>query len=188
MRVAGASTEELSKVVGEAVIRLRMGGEDAHYAGGLVDGSKMLKLFGDVATELLIRLDGDEGLFRAYESVEFLAPVKSGDYIEARGRLVSIGNSSRKMEFTAHKVIQSLEGNAPAVGASSTGLAGAVGATSTALSTALLTAPAVSAAEVLDEPVLVCKAIGVCVTPVPFQRFSPGYGAAVETNRTPPQK
>ena len=56
-------------------LRLRMGAHDAHYAGELVDGARVLALFGDVATELLIRLDGDEGLFRAYEEVEFLAPL-----------------------------------------------------------------------------------------------------------------
>lgn len=135
---------ERCEIIGESVIRLRMGGEDAHYAGGLVDGSKMLKLFGDVATELLIRFDGDEGLFRAYESVEFLAPVKSGDYIEARGRIVSIGKTSRKMEFFAYKVISSLEGQSGS---------------------------AVSAAELLETPLLVCRAKGTCVTPLEFQRF-----------------
>ena len=90
----------------EVVIRLRMGAEDAHYGGNLVDGAMMLKLFGDVATELLIRRDGDEGLFRAYESVEFLAPVHGGDYIEARGKIVKEGKTSRTMEFSAWKVIR----------------------------------------------------------------------------------
>src|SRR5579863_2973139 len=89
-------------------LRLRMSAHDGHYAGGLVDGARMLQLFGDVATELLIRLDGDEGLFRAYESVEFLAPVYAGDYIEASGKIVGTGNSSRAMEFEARKVIQPL--------------------------------------------------------------------------------
>ncbi|MCL2170355.1 MAG: 3-aminobutyryl-CoA ammonia lyase, partial [Defluviitaleaceae bacterium] len=87
------------------MIRLRMSAKDAHYAGGLVDGARMLALFGDVATELLIRQDGDEGLFVAYDSVEFLAPVYAGDYIEATGKIVNVGNSSRKMEFVAKKVI-----------------------------------------------------------------------------------
>ena len=32
----------------------------AHYAGDLVDGAYVLGLFGDVATELCIRTDGDE--------------------------------------------------------------------------------------------------------------------------------
>ncbi len=87
------------------MIRVRMSSHDAHYGGNLVDGAKMLQLFGDVATELLIINDGDEGLFVAYDNVEFLAPVYAGDYIEATGEIVSIGNSSRKMIFEAKKVI-----------------------------------------------------------------------------------
>src|SRR5688500_12213614 len=86
-------------------LRVRMGAHDAHYAGELVDGARMLALFGDVATELLIRLDGDEGLFRAYESVEFLAPVLSGDYIEATGVITRVGATSRQMAFEARKVV-----------------------------------------------------------------------------------
>ena len=86
-------------------LRLRMSAHDAHYAGELVDGARMLALFGDLATELLIRLDGDEGLFRAYEAVEFLAPVFAGDYIEATAELVAVGNTSRKIRFEARKVI-----------------------------------------------------------------------------------
>ena len=61
-----------------SLIRLRMSAHDAHYGGNLVDGARMLALFGDVATELLIRMDGDEGLFVAYDNVEFLAPVSGG--------------------------------------------------------------------------------------------------------------
>src|ERR1700757_3294671 len=89
------------------MLRLRMSAHDAHYAGELVDGARMLALFGDVATELLIRLDGDEGLFRAYESVEFLAPVFAGDFVEVSAELVGIGNTSRKLRFEARKVITS---------------------------------------------------------------------------------
>ena len=100
----------------------------------------MLHLFGDVATELLIRRDGDEGLFRAYESVEFLAPVYGGDYIEARGKIVKEGRTSRTMEFTAWKVIRPRPDLSP------------------------------SAAEIVDPPVLVCKAKGTCVTPLESQR------------------
>src|SRR3954469_25490705 len=95
-----------SKRLPEAVLRLRIGAHDSHYAGGLVDGARMLQLFGDVATELLIRLDGDEGLFRAYRSVEFLAPVYAGDYIEVIGTLIRVGKTSREMRFEARKVIQ----------------------------------------------------------------------------------
>jgi len=128
------------KLQNTVVIRLRMGAEDAHYGGQLVDGAKMLHLFGDVATELLIRKDGDEGLFRACEAVEFLAPVKAGDYIEARGKIIKEGKTSRTMEFEAYKVIESR----PDINA--------------------------SAAEVLKEPILVCKARGTCVTPLELQR------------------
>jgi len=124
-----------------SLIRLRMSAHDAHYAGNLVDGSRMLNLFGDVATELLIRSDGDEGLFVAYDQVEFLAPVFAGDYIEATGRIVSIGKSSRKMVFEARKVI-----------------------------TAAKVEGQVSAADVLAEPVLVCRASGTCVVPLNCQR------------------
>src|SRR5215510_13993287 len=87
-----------------AVIRVRMSAHDAHYGGNLVDGARMLQLFGDVGTELSIRLDGDEGLFRAYDSIEFLAPVYAGDTLEVDGELVSVGNTSRKMRFEARKV------------------------------------------------------------------------------------
>ena len=89
----------------EALIRVRISEKDAHYGGGVVDGAKLLALLGDVATELLIRHDGDEGLFRAYDNVEFMAPVCPGDFLEARGTITKVGNTSRKMEFAIHKVI-----------------------------------------------------------------------------------
>ncbi len=124
----------------KAMIRLRMGQHDAHYGGNLVDGAKMLNLFGDVATELLIRNDGDEGLFCAYESVEFIAPVFAGDYIEAVGEIVNVGNSSRKMTFEARKVI------APRPDLSD------------------------SACDFLEDPIVVCRATGTCVVPKDKQR------------------
>lgn len=95
----------------ESKIRLRISAGDAHYGGGLVDGAHNLKLFGDVATELLIYTDGDEGLFVAYDNIEFLAPVKAGDYIEATGVITHYGNTSRKMSFEAKKVISALPGS-----------------------------------------------------------------------------
>ncbi len=116
-------------------IRLRMSAHDAHYGGDLVDGARMLALFGDVATELLIRSDGDEGLFASYDSVEFLAPVYAGDYIEAEGRIVRVGNRSRAMEFEARKVIAARPDLGPAK------------------------------AEVLATPLVVCRARGTCVAP-----------------------
>ncbi|MBV9719524.1 MAG: 3-aminobutyryl-CoA ammonia lyase [Candidatus Eremiobacteraeota bacterium] len=123
-----------------AIIRVRMSAQDAHYGGNLVDGARILALFGDVATELLVRLDGDEGLFAAYDEIRFLAPTYAGDYIEAEGRLVKIGKTSRRMEFEARKVITAR----PDLGE--------------------------SAAELLDPPAVVCRASGTCVTPKAKQR------------------
>lgn len=80
----------------KSMIRLRMSSHDAHYGGNLVDGARMLQLFGDVATELLIQMDGDEGLFKAYDSVEFMAPVFAGDFIEAVGEIVSSETAQEK--------------------------------------------------------------------------------------------
>ena len=123
-----------------SMIRLRMSSQDAHYGGNLVDGAHMLALFGDVATELLIMQDGDEGLFCAYDNVEFLAPVYAGDYIEAVGEITKVGNTSRKMVFEARKVVRPR----PDISA--------------------------SAAEVLEEPIVVCRASGTCVVPKQCQR------------------
>src|ERR1700722_1046750 len=89
----------------KATLRVRLSQLDAHYGGNLVSGSKMLEFFGDVATELLIRHDGDEGLFRAYDKVDFLAPAFAGDYLEIEGEITRFGNTSRAMRFTARKVI-----------------------------------------------------------------------------------
>ena len=83
----------------EAVHRLRLSHADAHYGGGLVAGGRLVKLFGDVATELCIRSDGDEGLLAGYSSIEFLQPVHAGDFIEVRGRVIRTGETSREMAF-----------------------------------------------------------------------------------------
>lgn len=76
----------------------------AHYAGNLVDGAYSLGLFGDVATELCIRTDGDEGLFASYSDVQFRAPVRAGDLLEISCELVRVGNRSRVMDFAVHVV------------------------------------------------------------------------------------
>ena len=89
----------------EGFIRLRVSAADGHYAGGLVDGARVMQLMGDAVTEVLIRHAGDEGLSVKMTS-EFLAPVRAGDYLEIRAKLVSVGNSSRTIECTAHKVIE----------------------------------------------------------------------------------
>jgi 3-aminobutyryl-CoA ammonia-lyase len=122
------------------MLRVRMSAQDAHYGGNLVDGARILALFGDVATELLIRADGDEGLFAAYEMVEFAAPVYAGDFIEASGRITRFGDTSRTMEFQARKVISPRTDISP------------------------------SAADVLAEPIVVVRARGTCVVPHKHQR------------------
>jgi 3-aminobutyryl-CoA ammonia-lyase len=71
----------------------------AHYGGNLVDGAYVLGLFGDVATDLCIQADGDEGLFASYQDVQFKAPVRGGDVIEATGRITRVGNRSRTIDF-----------------------------------------------------------------------------------------
>ncbi len=58
----------------ETKLQIRMSSRDVHYAGNLVDGARILNMFGDLATELTINYDGDEGLLRAYDKVEFFAP------------------------------------------------------------------------------------------------------------------
>jgi 3-aminobutyryl-CoA ammonia-lyase len=109
----------------------------AHYGGSLVDGAYALGLFGDVATELLIRTDGDEGLFAGYGAVEFVAPVQAGDVVEATGTLVRVGNRSREIAFEARVVCRSAPLRGP------------------------------SAADVLDPPLVVTRATGTVVVPNP---------------------
>jgi 3-aminobutyryl-CoA ammonia-lyase len=126
----------------KALVRVRMSQADAHYGGNLVDGARLLQLFGDVATELCIRHDGDEGLLRAYAEVEFLGPVHAGDFVEATGEITRVGRSSRAMRFEARKVV------VPRPDVSE------------------------SAGEALAEPVVVCRARGTCVVPEARQRGS----------------
>ena len=124
-------------------LRLRLSQQDAHYGGDLIDGAKTLALFGDVATELLIRHDGDEGLFRAYEKIDFYAPLYAGDFIEVEGEIIQKGNTSRKMHFRCYKVITARKD---------------------------LSA---SAADVLEHKLLVCEATGTCIVPYDKQRKTP---------------
>ena len=107
----------------------------AHYGGSLVDGAYGLGLFGDVATELLIRTDADEGLFAGYSAVEFLAPVQAGDVLEATATLVRVGTRSRELEFELRVVCRSAPERGP------------------------------SAADVLDPPVVATRARGTVVVP-----------------------
>jgi len=123
-----------------AMIRVRLSAHDAHYGGQLVNGAHMLALFGDLATELAILCDGDEGLLVGYEKVELLAPLYAGDFVEAVGRITNIGRTSRRMEFECRKVIAAR----PDVGD--------------------------SAADVLEEPVIIGRATGTTVVKADRQR------------------
>ncbi len=125
----------------EVKLRVRISANDVHYAGDLVDGAHIMKLFGDVATELTIRFDGDEGLLRAYENVEFLEPVHGGDFLEIIGKIVKVGNTSRKIIFEAFKIISSSNDITQE-----------------------------SACDVLEPPILVAKAIGTSVVTKNKQR------------------
>ena len=87
----------------------------AHYAGNLVDGAYSLGLFGDVATEVCIRLDGDEGLFASYDDVQFRAPIQAGDVLEIEATVVHTGTRSRRIEFQAVVVCRGTEGSAAQV-------------------------------------------------------------------------
>jgi 3-aminobutyryl-CoA ammonia-lyase len=107
----------------------------AHYGGNLVDGAYVLGLFGDVATELCIRTDGDEGLFAGYQEIQFLAPVRAGDVLEATATLTRVGNRSRGVEFEARVVCRSAPERSE------------------------------SAADVLAEPLAVVRARGTVVVP-----------------------
>jgi len=107
----------------------------AHYGGNLVDGAYGLGLFGDVATELCVRTDGDEGLFAGYTGVQFLAPLHAGDVVEATATLVRVGTRSRGMEFEARVVCRAAPDRGP------------------------------SAADVLDPPIVITRATGTVVIP-----------------------
>lgn len=126
----------------QAWIRMRMTPADARYGGGLVDGGRILQIFGDLATELSIAVDGDEGLFCAYDNVEFLGPVHSGDFIEASATVTRLGNTSRRMAFEARRRI------APAPERGET------------------------AADLLSEPEILVRASGTVVVPKHRQRPS----------------
>ncbi len=123
-----------------STIRVRLSANDAHYGGQLVNGAHLLALFGDVATELAILCDGDEGLLAGYEQVEFLAPLYAGDFIEVTGRITKIGRTSRRIEFEAYKVITTRRDISA------------------------------SAADVLTPPVLVGRAVGTTVVKAELQR------------------
>ena len=95
----GGSCRETMIAGASASHRLRLSQADARYGGNLVAGGRIMELFGDVATELCIRSDGDEGLLAGYSSVQFVAPAYAGDFLEVRGRIIDAGRTSREMSF-----------------------------------------------------------------------------------------
>jgi 3-aminobutyryl-CoA ammonia-lyase len=125
-----------------ATHRVRLSETDAHYGGGLVSGAKLIELIHDVATELCIRSDGDEGLFAGYSSVEFLKPVRAGDFLEVTGEIVRVGRTSREMSF---RVVR-YAGPRPDISD--------------------------SAADLVDHPEVVAQATGTCVVRLEKQRKS----------------
>jgi len=130
------------KVGEKAILRLRVGEEDIHYAGGLVAGSYVLGLFGDLATEICIRYDGDEGLIAAYNTVELKAPIRAGDFLKLSGWISKEGKTSRIIELEAHRHIK------------------------------VVGTPHESSADYLTEPELVAKAQLVAVVPKEYQRYT----------------
>ena len=133
-------------MVGEKVVlRMRMSAADAHYAGELVEGAHIVTVWGDVGTELAIRLFGDESLFLGYSEVRYTAPVYAGDFMEYSGWIEKVGNTSLTCHFEAHKVIELARGEKD-------GLAD-------------------SAANVLETPELCAYATGTLVVKEPYQRL-----------------
>jgi 3-aminobutyryl-CoA ammonia-lyase len=120
--------------------RLRLTETDAHYGGGLVAGGHLMELFGDVATELCIRVDGDEGLLAGYSSVEFLLPAYAGDFVEVVAEVSRMGNTSREMRFQVFRYARQRQDVSD------------------------------SAADFLDEPELLARATGTCVVKKDKQR------------------
>jgi 3-aminobutyryl-CoA ammonia-lyase len=122
----------------------------AHYGGNLVDGAYVLALFGDVATEVCIRTDGDEGLFAGYDEVRFRAPVRAGDVIETTATVTRMGSRSRTLDFTAAVVCRAAPERGP------------------------------SAAAALTEPIIAVTARGTVVVPAVTDQRSQHTGTPAE--------
>ena len=85
----------------------------SHYGGNLVDGAYVLGLFGDVATEVSIRTDGDEALFASYDQVQFVAAVQAGDVLEVSATVTRVGRRSRALTFEARVTCRARPDRAP---------------------------------------------------------------------------
>ena len=122
----------MSAVVGLTVTHRRyVPYAHAHYGGNLVDGAYVLGLFGDVATEVCIQMDGDEGLFASYSDVQFRAPVRAGDVVEVTAVVTSVGRRSRLLSFSARVVCRADPSRGPSAASVLTAPIVAVTATGT---------------------------------------------------------
>src|SRR5437868_5520943 len=137
-------------------LRVRLSAADVHYGGNLIDGAHGLEIFGDIVTELAIHTDGDEGLFAGYEKVEFLAPLYGGDFVRARGTIVRMGTTSRTVDLELWKEISARPDLSD------------------------------SAADYLDEPVLVTRARGTYVVKRAHSRGPQGRTVPAGERFNPP--
>jgi 3-aminobutyryl-CoA ammonia-lyase len=131
--------EDLSRYVAEVELRV-----DSHYTDRVVSLGTIIEMFGIAGTKLAYMIDGDGGLMRAFESVEFLAPVYHGDYVKATARLLAVGRTSRRRSYELHVTARTYE----------------VG-------------PLLTSGELLDPPILAARAVGITVTPLERQRLTP---------------
>jgi 3-aminobutyryl-CoA ammonia-lyase len=131
--------EDLSRYV--SVVELRV---DSHYTDRVVSLGTIVEMFGIAGTKLAYMIDGDGGLMRAFESVEFLAPVYHADYVRCTARLLEVGKTSRKRSYELH------------VTARTHGIG-----------------PSPTSGQILDPPILAARAIGYTVTPLDRQRLTP---------------
>jgi 3-aminobutyryl-CoA ammonia-lyase len=130
---------DLTRYVVEVELRV-----DSHYTDGVVSLGTIVEMFGIAGTKLAYMIDGDGGLMRAFESVEFLAPVYHGDFVRATARLLAVGRTSRRRSYELHVTARTM----------------GIG-------------PLVTSGQLLDPPILAARAIGTTVTPLERQRLTP---------------
>lgn len=130
---------DLSRYVAEVELRV-----DSHYTDGVVSLGTIVEMFGIAGTKLAYMIDGDGGLMRAFESVEFLAPVYHGDFVRATARLLAVGRTSRRRSYELHVTARTM----------------GIG-------------PLITSGELLNPPILAARAIGTTVTPLERQRLTP---------------
>lgn len=122
--------------------RIYISEQSVHYAGGLVHGGYVITQFGDVGNLLMVMFDGDEGLLAAYKSIDLLEPIRAGQFLELKAKVIRIGNTSRDIALEAWCIAKPAGiNNQP------------------------------SAVDYLDEPILVARAELVSVVRKEFQRY-----------------